>query len=153
VVVPNVVELGQAVATTDLENRGLTVAVETTSRCGSLMYGDVVTQDPVGGASVASGSAVTIRVCAVVTATLRSLGLDVDTNNAECLAPDVGDVVREAPSAGSAAPAGSAVTLTVCNAAFKEEAVPRRALAVDWVNELSLTQSTKGGRDGRLDHH
>jgi hypothetical protein len=191
VLVPNVIGMGQTPATIDLENQGLTVTVQTTSDCGTTLYDDVVTQDPVGGASVARGSAVDIRVCGVVTvadvfgdtqsaatatlqnlglnvstatatpncglvsygdvvsqdpegrttvsedsiviiracdampdvvgtsgndatASLQSLGLTVDTSNSDCAAPELGDVVVQAPVAGAAAPAGSTVTLTIC---------------------------------------
>ncbi len=208
VFVPNVIGMGQSPATTDLEDRGLTVTVQTTSDCGTAPYDDVVTQDPAGGASVGSGSAVNIGVCAVVTvadvfgdtqgaatatlqnqgldvstatatpncglvsygdvvsqdpeggspvsdasivviqacdalpdevgtsesdasASLQSLGLTVDTTDvtvdpavkvdptdAGCAAPELGDVVSQAPGAGSAAPAGSTVTLTICTQAY-----------------------------------
>ena len=191
VLVPNVIGMGQTPATIDLENQGLTVTVQTSSDCGTTPYGDVLTQNPSGGASVASGSAVNLGVCDVVTvadvygdtqsaatatlqnqglnvstatatpkcglvsygdvvsqdpqggtdvsdgsiviiqacdampdvvgtsgndatASLQSLGLTVDTAKSECAAPELGDVVIQAPDAGAAAPAGSTVTLTIC---------------------------------------
>jgi hypothetical protein len=191
VLVPNVIGMGQTPATIDLENQGLTVTVRTTSDCGATSYDDAVTQDPVGGASVARGSAVNIGVCGVVTvadvfgdtqsaatatlqnqglnvsaatatpncglvyygdvvsqdpkggtavsedsiviiqacdampdvvgtsgndatASLQSLGLTVDTANSDCAAPELGDVVVQAPVAAAAAPPGSTVTLTIC---------------------------------------
>jgi beta-lactam-binding protein with PASTA domain len=212
VLVPNVIGMGQTPATTDLENQGLTVTVQTTSDCGTTSYGDVVTQDPAGGAPAGSGTAVNIGVCAVVTvadvfddtqgaatatlenqglnvspaaatpdcglvpygdvvsqdpeggspvreasiviiqacdalpnevgtsesdasASLQSLGLTVDPTDvtvdpatvkvaptdAGCTAPELGDVVSQAPGAGSAAPAGSTVTLTICTQANSKQ--------------------------------
>ncbi|HEX4089727.1 MAG TPA: PASTA domain-containing protein [Trebonia sp.] len=131
VIVANVVELTQQAATTDLENQALTVTAETTSDCGSTPYGDVVTQDPAGGAAVDSGSAVTIGVCSVVTvpdvvgdtqgaatAALQNLGLTAATTTAGCGQPQVGTVLSQTPAAGDAAAPASTVTLTVCTAAI-----------------------------------
>ena len=116
----------QSAATATLQNQGLNVSTATaTPDCGLVSYGDVVSQDPKGGTAVSDGSIVIIQACDAMpdvvgtsgndaTASLQSLGLTVDTANSDCAAPELGDVVVQAPVAFAAAPAGSTVTLTIC---------------------------------------
>jgi len=63
VAVPDVIGQTQDQATAALEHAGLTAAPTTTSNCNSTDNGNVVTQNPAGGASAGKGSSVTITVC------------------------------------------------------------------------------------------
>lgn len=63
VVVPDVTGQTQSQATTTLQGLGLTVSVTSSTGCDPQLYGTVLIQQPVGGTSVAAGSAVTITVC------------------------------------------------------------------------------------------
>src|SRR6266542_6996159 len=65
--VPDVIGQTQDQATAALEHAGLTAAPTTTSNCNSTDNGNVVTQNPAGGASAGKGSSVTITVCAAAT--------------------------------------------------------------------------------------
>jgi hypothetical protein len=60
-IVPDVVGLSEADATTAVEAEGLTVTV-TTAYSASIAVGLVISQDPIAGSSVTAGSAVTITV-------------------------------------------------------------------------------------------
>ena len=60
--IPNVVGLTQADATSAITGLGLVLGSVTTQNSASVPAGDVVSQNPVGGTSVASGSAVNIVV-------------------------------------------------------------------------------------------
>ncbi len=60
--VPNVVGLTQAAATTAITAAGLTVGTVTMQSSSSVAAGDVISQSPAAGASVASGSAVNLVV-------------------------------------------------------------------------------------------
>lgn len=61
VTVPDVVGNDQATATSTLEGDGFVVAVQN-AYSGSVLAGNVISQDPVGGSSAPSGSTVTIVV-------------------------------------------------------------------------------------------
>ena len=63
--VPNVVGLTQAAATTAITGAGLVLGTVTTQYSGSVPAGSVISQNPLGGASVAPGSAVDLVVSAV----------------------------------------------------------------------------------------
>ena len=156
VVVPDVVQMGQNAATGDLESRGLTPAVQTTSSCGAIPYGEVVTQDPSDGALVAGRSTVTISVCGVVTvadvfgdtpsaaaATLENQGLDVSTASAtpNCGLVPYGDVVSQDPLGGTTVSEGSIVIIQACDAMPEEVGMSERAACAS-LQGLGLTVDT-----------
>src|SRR5271170_1832071 len=60
--VPNVVGMSQAAATTAITGAGLTLGTVTMASSATVASGDVISQSPVAGASVASGSAVNLTV-------------------------------------------------------------------------------------------
>ena len=60
--VPNVVGLTQAAASTAITGAGLTVGTITTANSATVPAGNVISQNPVGGTSVAPGSAVALTV-------------------------------------------------------------------------------------------
>ena len=67
VTVPNVVGLTQQSATAILQNAGLTATTTTTSNCGTVAIGSVVTQDPAASTTASPASSVTITVCDTTT--------------------------------------------------------------------------------------
>ena len=64
VIVPNVVGLTQAAATTNLTGAGLAVGLVTAQSSATVPAGTVMSQNPAGGTSVAVGSAVSLTVSA-----------------------------------------------------------------------------------------
>ena len=73
VIVQNVIGLSQGGATSTLQGQGLTVSAATaTSGCNSSNAGLVVSQNPSGGSSVASGATVVIGVCPATPPTTTS---------------------------------------------------------------------------------
>ena len=132
--VPNIVGQTQDQATATLRNAGLTAMPATTSNCNSADNGNVVTQNPAGGASVGKGSSVAIGVCSPAatmvtvpnvigqtqgqaTGTLKGVGLTAaPTTTTTCDATDNGKVVSQNPQGGTPADQGSSVTITVCSA-------------------------------------
>src|SRR5204862_4272659 len=60
--VPAVVGLAQAAATSAITSAGLTAGAVTAATSAAVPLGSVISQTPVGGTSVASGSAVTLVV-------------------------------------------------------------------------------------------
>ena len=130
---PDVIGQTQDQATAALKNAGLTAAPATTSDCNSTSNGNVVTQNPAGGASVGKGSSVTITVCAAATpvtvpnvigqtqdqatATLSNAGLTAGpTTTSDCNSTSNGNVVTQNPAAGASVSKGSSVTIGVCSA-------------------------------------
>jgi hypothetical protein len=75
--VPNVVGLTQAAATTAITGAGLVVGTVTTASSPTVAAGSVISQNPVGGSSVAPGSAVNLVVSTGPIAVVRC---DVDQN-------------------------------------------------------------------------
>jgi serine/threonine-protein kinase len=134
VAVPNVTGRTQAQATSALEAVGLTAAPTTTTNCTAADNGNVVTQDPLGGTSVAKGTSVSIGVCsaapATVTvpnvigesqtaaaATLQTQGLNASSAAiSNCDPADFGNVVIEDPTVGRSVAEGSSVRIGICNA-------------------------------------
>jgi beta-lactam-binding protein with PASTA domain len=130
VTVPNVVGSSQAAATTALTDAGLVVGSVTQQASNTVAPGNVISQDPVGGASVSAGSAVDLVVSSgpasvvvpdvvgasqqAATTTLNNAGLLVGgvTQQSSNLVPD-GDVISQNPVAGTSVAPGSAVSLVV----------------------------------------
>jgi PASTA domain len=135
VAVPDVTGRAQAQATSALEAAGLTAAPTTTTNCGTADNGNVVTQDPPGGTSVAKGTSVTIGVCsaapvtvtvpdvtgqtqAQATSALEAAGLTAaPTTTSSCTTADNGNVVTQNPAGGTSVRKGTSVTIGVCSAA------------------------------------
>ena len=130
VTVPNVVGLTEAVATTTITGAGLTLGTVTNQSSATVPAGDVISQNPVAGASVAAGSAVNIVVStgpaqvnvpnvvgltqAIATTTITGAGLILGTvtNQSSATVP-AGDVISQNPIAGTSVDEGSAVDIVV----------------------------------------
>ncbi len=128
--VPNVVGDTQAAATTAITGAGLVVGTVTTASSGTVPSGDVISEAPIAGTSVTSGSAVNLVVStgpppvlvpnvvgatqAAATTAITGVGLTVGTvTTASSTTVPSGDVISEAPVAGTSVASGSAVTLVV----------------------------------------
>ena len=143
VVVPNVVGLTQANATTAITNAGLVVGTVTTQN-NAAPAGQVIGQNPAAGASVAAGSAVDLVVSlgppppvnvpnvvgltqAAATTAITNAGLVVGTVTSQS-DPNIpaGQVISQNPAAGASVAAGSAVNLVVSSgpARVGGEAIP-----------------------------
>jgi beta-lactam-binding protein with PASTA domain len=128
VTVPSVVGLTQAAATAALTGTGLTVGT-VTRVANAAPVGTVLIQSPMAGSTAQQGSAVTLAVSsgpaqvtvpsvvgltqAAATTALTGAGLTVGTVTSVTNAAASGTVLSETPAAGSTAPQGSAVNLTV----------------------------------------
>lgn len=130
VTVPNVVGMTQAAATTAIGGAGLAVGSVTMASSSSVAAGDVISQNPAAGASVASGSAVTLTVSsgpaqvavpnvvgntqAAATTAINAAGLKVGTvTMTSSNSVTAGNVISEDPAAGTMVASGSSVNLTV----------------------------------------
>jgi hypothetical protein len=128
--VPNVVGDTQAAATTAITGAGLTVGGVTNASSASVASGDVISENPAAGASVASGSAValvissgpaTVAVPNVVgdtqtaaTSAITGAGLTVGAvTNAASASIASGEVISENPAAGASVASGSPVALVI----------------------------------------
>ena len=128
--VPNVVGLAQAVAETAIVNADLVVGVVTTANSDTVPAGSVISQDPAGGSTVDSGSAVNLVVSlgvAQVTVPnvvgLAQAAAETAIVNADLVVGTVttansdtvpaGDVISQDPAGGSTVDSGSAVNLVV----------------------------------------
>jgi hypothetical protein len=130
VIVPDVVGMAQATAEAAIVAADLTVGTVTTDYSPTVPAGDVISQDPTGGASVAPGTSVDLVVSlgilmvdvpdvvgmaqaaaesAIVAADLV-VGT-VSTSSSETV--PAGDVISQDPTGGSSVPAGSSVDLVV----------------------------------------
>ena len=130
IAVPDVVGLSQADAEATIAGAGLTVGIVTTANSETVPVGDVISQDPSGGTNVSSGSSVDLMVSlgpaliavpdvvgqsqadaeAAILGARLILGV-VSTTNSDEVA--LGDVIRQAPSAGSNVVLGTPVDLVV----------------------------------------
>jgi hypothetical protein len=127
---PNVVGDSQSAATAAITSAGLSVGTIATQSSTSVAAGIVITQDPVAGATVPSGTAVGLIVSSgapkvatpnvvgdtqsAATADLTGAGLklgSVTMQSSTTVAP--GKVISESPGAGTSIAAGSAVGLVV----------------------------------------
>ncbi|MDG4583601.1 MAG: IPTL-CTERM sorting domain-containing protein [Candidatus Competibacter sp.] len=141
--VPNVVGLTQAAATTAITNAGLVLGTVTT-QSNAAPAGQVISQNPAAGASVAAGSAVDIVVSlgppppvnvpnvvgltqAAAATAITNAGLVVGTVTSQS-DPNIpaGQVISQNPAAGASVAAGSAVNLVVSSgpARVGGEAIP-----------------------------
>ena len=130
VAVPNVAGLTQAAAQTAIAGAGLTVGTVTTQNSDTVPAGDVISQNPAGGTSVAPNSAVDLVVSlgaatvavpnvaglsqAAAQAAISNAGLTtgtVTTQNSDTV--PAGDVISQNPAAGTSVAPNSAVDLVV----------------------------------------
>ena len=133
-VVPNVVGLTQAAASTAITNAGLVVGTVTTASSSTVAAGAVISQNPSGGASVASGSSVNFVVSSGVSAAtvpnvvgqtqaaastaITGAGLSVGTvTTASSTTVAAGKVISQNPSGGASVAQGSAVNFVVSSGA------------------------------------
>ena len=139
--VPDVTGRTQAQATSALEAAGLTAAPTTTTNCDTADNGNVVTQDPPGGTSVAKGTSVTIGVCSAAPATvtvpnvtgqtqaqatsaLEAAGLTAaPTTTSNCTTADNGNVVTQDPAGGTSV-ARAPASPSACAARHPDVTVP-----------------------------
>ena len=126
VVVPDVPGQTEAAATTTLTGLGLVVGNISTANHATVPVGDVISQTPASGASVATGTTfdlvislgpvvlpdVTGQTEAAARATLTGLGLVVATTSSSHATVPVGNVISQNPPAGNVGP-GSTVNLVI----------------------------------------
>jgi beta-lactam-binding protein with PASTA domain len=130
VTVPNVVGLAQAAAQTAITDVGLTVGTVTQAHSGTVPAGDVISQNPAAGASVAPGSAVDLvislgpapvtvpdvvglaQAAAQTAITDASLTVGTVTQDNSDTVP-AGAVISQNPAAGASVAPGSAIDLVV----------------------------------------
>jgi serine/threonine-protein kinase len=126
--VPSVTGLDLQTASSHLTAAGFAVGQVTTQTSTAIPDGSVISQSPAAGTNLTAGTAIDLVVSAaqvkvtvpVVTGTTQSdattaleqLGFVVDITKAFSDQPK-GEVVRQAPAAGSSAPQGSTVTLEI----------------------------------------
>ncbi|MGE4180758.1 MAG: PASTA domain-containing protein [Limisphaerales bacterium] len=130
VLVPNVVGLSEAAAGAAITGAGLTVGAVTTANHPTVPAGDVISQDPVGGTSVAPGSSVALVVSlgpvlvtvpdvvgltqAAAEAAIVGAGLTVGAvTTANHPTISAGEVISQNPVAGASVVLGSSVALVV----------------------------------------
>jgi len=130
VTVPNVVGMAQAAASTSITGAGLKVGTVTMANSSSVASGNVISEDPAAGASVASGSAVNLTVSsgpaqvavpdvvgqtqAAASTAITGAGLAVGTvTMTTSTSVPSGNVISEDPAAGTMVAPASAVNLTV----------------------------------------
>ncbi len=130
VLVPNVVNLTQAAATTAITGANLVVGTVTQASSATVPAGSVISQNPAAGASVAPGSAVNLVVStgpanvlvpnvvnltqAAATTAIASANLVVGTvTQASSATVPAGSVISQNPAAGASVAPGSAVNLVV----------------------------------------
>jgi uncharacterized repeat protein (TIGR03803 family) len=133
VTVPSVVGDTVAAATTALTMAQLTLGTQTTASSPTVPSGDVISQNPAAGASVASGSPVSVVVStgpaapvmvavpnivgdtvAAATTALTGAGLTLGTQmTASSATVPAGDVISQNPPAAASVATGSAVSVVV----------------------------------------
>lgn len=160
--VPNVVGLAEATASSTITGAGLTVGTITYGSSPTVPTGDVISQSPTAGTEAAGGSAVdfvvstgpsTIAVPDVVgeaeadaITAITAAGLTVGTiTTAPSASVPAGHVISQSPTAGTMVTPGSAVDLVIAVAA----GLVIRINGVEWkfrAGSMSIN-STLNGRD------
>jgi beta-lactam-binding protein with PASTA domain len=129
-IVPNVVGLTQAAATTAIQNAGLVVGTVTQASSAIVPAGKVISENPAAGTSVAPGSSVNLVVStgpapvnvpnvvgltqAAATTAIQNAGLVAGTvTQASSAIVPAGKVISENPAAGTSLAPGSSVNLVV----------------------------------------
>ncbi len=128
---PNVVGDTQAAATTALTAAGFVLGAVTTQASTTVAPGIVISQDPVAGTSVASGSAVNLVVSSGVSVP-NVVGVSLTTASSDLASAALttgsitqqysgsvsqGTVIGESPAAGSSVAGGSAINLVISEGA------------------------------------
>jgi beta-lactam-binding protein with PASTA domain len=130
VAVPNVVGLTQAVATTTITEAKLKLGNVTQQNSNTVATGNVISQGPASGSSVAEGSAVTLVISsgppmvmvpnvigltqAAATTAITEAKLTVgNLTQQDSNMVATGNVISQGPASGSSAAEGSAVTLVI----------------------------------------
>src|SRR5712691_11266151 len=130
VAVPNVVNATQAAATTTIAAAGLTLGPVTTASSATVPSGSVISQNPIAGTQLATGSAVALVVSsgaglravpnvvnatqAAATAAITGAGLTVGSvTTASSATVPAGSVISQNPIAGTQVAIGTAVALVV----------------------------------------
>jgi hypothetical protein len=157
VAVPNVVGLTQAAAAMAITGAGLAVGAVTTQSSAMLASGDVISESPAAGASVASGTAVSLVVStgpapavtvpnvvglaqAAAMTSITGAGLAVGAVTMQSSTTVVaGAVISENPAAGASVAPGSTVTLVVSSGAAAANAL---AVVID-AGPASLVSSNQ----------
>ena len=128
--VPNVVGIAQATAESNITGAGLTVGTVSTQSSASVPSGDVISQNPTAGSTVAAGSAVDLVVStgpasvtvpnvvglsqAAAESNITGVGLTVGTVSSQSSATvAAGSVISQNPTAGTNVSAGSSVDIVV----------------------------------------
>jgi eukaryotic-like serine/threonine-protein kinase len=127
--VPNVVDLTQAQASTELQAAGLSIATVQATPSSAVPAGQVTAQTPEAGTKVKSGSQVTLTVSAgtgtptvpdvtgdsenAATKALNKAGFNVKVEEAASGTVPAGTVINQQPTAGVKANKDSTVTITV----------------------------------------
>ncbi|HTK98213.1 MAG TPA: PQQ-dependent sugar dehydrogenase [Pseudomonadales bacterium] len=161
--VPNVVGQTQAAATSAITRAGLNVGTVTTSRSATVAAGNVISQNPAAGATVAPASTVNLVVSsgpaaqvtvpnvvgqtkAAATTAITNAGLRVGTvTNAASSTVPSGNVINQTPVSGTSVAATSTVNLTV-------SAGPTPAFGINTRPALAtFNLPTGGGSMGTLD--
>ena len=156
--VPSVVGLPQAAATTAIVNSGLTLGSLTSASSTTVPVGSVISQDPVAGTPVPSGSLVNLVVSSGVTVpnvvgqpqsavagVLGSVGLIVGTVTRQSSATVPIDVViSQVPSADAQASGGSTVNLVVSSGPPPAGPTVDRVLFSDGSGTRTISVSTSG---------
>jgi|CXWL01.1.fsa_nt_gi RHS repeat-associated protein len=146
--IPNVVGQSQTAASTSLTNVGLKVGTITQQSSSTVASGNVITQSPIAGTSVANNSAVNLvissgpglisipnvvgQTLAAATTALTNAGLSAGTitQQASSTVP-AGNVISQSPGSGVSVNSGSAVNLVISSGSV-QVATP---------NLVGLTQS------------
>ena len=132
--VPNVVGSAQAAANTSITGAGLTLGTVTMQSSSTVTSGNVISENPAAGASVAKGSAVDLVVSsgpamvtvpnvvgntqAAATTAITGAGLTVGAVTMQSSsAVASGNVISENPAAGASVASGSAVALVISTGA------------------------------------
>jgi serine/threonine-protein kinase len=162
--VPSVAGSSEEEATRKLEAAGFEVAVERVNSA-SVEAGTVISSEPGGGSTATNGSTVTLFVSRgpkltkvpvlvgaqreVAVQRLRSRGLEASISEEESSEPK-GQVIRQAPDAGSEVEPGSAVSIIVSGGEKEEEqaSVPNvigkeRREAVEAIRAAGLTPAVE----------
>jgi eukaryotic-like serine/threonine-protein kinase len=162
--VPSFAGDSEEAATRKLEAAGFEVAVERVNSA-SVEAGNVISTEPGGGSTATNGSTVTLFVSRgpkltkvpvlvgarreVAVQRLRSRGLEASISEEESSEPK-GQVIRQAPDAGSEVEPGSAVSIIVSKGEKEEEqaAVPNvigkeRREAVETIRAAGLTPAVE----------
>jgi beta-lactam-binding protein with PASTA domain len=129
VTVPNVAGLTQAAATTVITGAKLVVATITQQTSGTVPNGDVISQNPTGGSSVAQDSPVNLIISsgpqmvivpsvagqtqAVASVVLGAAGLTVGAITQQFSGAPTGDVISQTPAAGTSVARGASVSLVL----------------------------------------